>query len=67
MNRARILLVDDDRNFLRVLAYQVGDFGFDVLPAASSEKALELLGQGSIDLVVSDLRMPGMDGLQLLQ
>ena len=67
MTRARILLVDDDRNFLRVLEYQVGDFGFEVLSAASSERALELLGEGQVDLVVSDLKMPGMDGLQLLR
>ena len=67
MTRARILLVDDDRNFLRVLEYQVGEFGFEVLPSPSTERALELLGEGPVDLVVSDLKMPGMDGLQLLR
>jgi DNA-binding NtrC family response regulator len=64
--KPKVLLVDDDRNFLRVLSYQVAEFGVQVTSAASADKALECLGEGGFDLVISDLKMPGRDGLQLL-
>jgi DNA-binding NtrC family response regulator len=67
VTRPRILLVDDDRNFLRVLAYQVAESGFQVTTAKGSAEALEQFEDGKFDLVISDLRMPGMDGLELLQ
>ncbi len=67
MANPKILLVDDDRNFLRVLSYQVGEFGFQVVSTTSPEKALELAVEEQVDLLVSDLKMPAMDGFRLLQ
>jgi two-component system NtrC family response regulator len=67
VNKPTILLVDDDRNFLRVLAYQVAELGFQVTTAGSAREALDQMGDGRTDLIISDLKMPGMDGLQLLQ
>ncbi len=67
MTKPRILLVDDDRNFLRVLTYHATDFGFDVTPVSSGQEALVKVQQEDVDLVITDLKMPGMDGLELLQ
>ncbi len=67
MSNARILLVDDDRNFLKVFTYQVRDFGFEVTPAESAARALHILDSEKIDLVISDVRMPGTDGVDLLK
>ncbi len=61
-----ILLVDDDRNFLSVLNYHVQEFGFRVIPVSSGKEALDSLRNQEVDLVVTDLKMPEMDGLQLL-
>ncbi len=66
MKQPNVLLVDDDRNFLRVLTYHVREFGFHATPASSGKEALERLGEEKIDLVVTDLKMPEMDGIQLL-
>ncbi|MFB3903961.1 MAG: sigma-54-dependent transcriptional regulator [Acidobacteriota bacterium] len=66
MKHANILLVDDDRNFLRVLTYHVREFGFHATPVSSGKEALERLGSEKVDLVVTDLKMPEMDGLELL-
>jgi two-component system NtrC family response regulator len=66
MKHANILVVDDDRNFLRVLAYQIQEFGLRAVPASCGIEALELFKEQKFDLVVTDLRMPGMDGLELL-
>ncbi|HLV00215.1 MAG TPA: sigma-54 dependent transcriptional regulator, partial [Acidobacteriota bacterium] len=63
----RILLVDDDRNFLRVLNYHIEDLGFHTVALSSPRKALQSLQELEIDLVVSDLRMPEMDGIELLK
>lgn len=63
----RILLVDDDRNFLRVLNYHVEDLGFHTVAVSSPRRALQSLLEHEIDLVVSDLRMPEMDGIELLK
>ncbi len=66
MKHANILLVDDDRNFLRVLTYQVQELGFHATPVSSPKEALDRLSSEKVDLVVTDLKMPEMDGLQLL-
>lgn len=66
VKHANILLVDDDRNFLRVLTYHVREFGFHATPVSSGKEALDRLSTEKVDLVVTDLKMPEMDGLQLL-
>ncbi len=66
MQKPQILLVDDDRNLLRVLTYQIRQSGFDVVPVTSALQALKLLEEQSFGLVLTDLRMPEMDGLELL-
>lgn len=63
--KARILLVDDDVSLLKLLGLRLKSEGFAVHTAASGADALEWLEQERPDLVLSDLRMDGMDGLAL--
>jgi two-component system NtrC family response regulator len=67
MKSRNLMLVDDDKNFLRVLTYHIRDLGFRAIPASSGEEALKLLEDARPDLVITDLRMPGMDGMELLE
>lgn len=60
----RILLVDDSELFLQALTEQLRLEGADVIPARSGEEALELLAVQSVDGVVLDLIMPGLDGIE---
>jgi two-component system response regulator AtoC len=62
----RILVVDDDPHFLRVLARILSGENFLVTSAAGACDALELLKSAQFDLVISDLRMPECDGLNFL-
>src|SRR5579864_1755094 len=61
-----VLLVDDDQSFRRVMEYQLHEDGYRVLTAASASAALLQLGLEPIDVVVTDVKMPGEDGLELL-
>jgi DNA-binding NtrC family response regulator len=61
-----ILVVDDDVISLRILAGYLKQFGFTVVTAGGGLQALELLAQRGFDLVISDMRMPDMDGSALL-
>ena len=61
----RILLVDDDAGLLRLLSLRLRSAGYEVLTAESGEEALARLPQARPDLVITDLRMGGMDGLAL--
>ena len=63
----RILVIDDDPHFLRVLSRILSGEKFQVTPAAGACEAIELLRANRYDLVISDLRMPDYDGLNLLQ
>ena len=63
----RVLLVEDDRVARVPLRDDIAEAGYDVDEAGSAEEALELLGKKGYDVVVTDLRMPGMDGIELLE
>ncbi len=61
----RLLLVDDDPSLLRLLTLRLEGEGYQVLNADSAEAALSLLTKQTVDVVLSDLRMPGLDGMSL--
>ncbi|MGA0540670.1 sigma-54-dependent transcriptional regulator [Neotabrizicola sp. VNH66] len=66
MTAPRILLIDDDDEMRRSTAQALDLAGFTVEPLASAEEGLALAGPGFNGAVVSDIRMPGMDGMTLL-
>jgi DNA-binding NtrC family response regulator len=63
----RILLVDDEGSLRVTLAANLELDGFQVVEAESGERALELLRDGAFDLMLSDIRMPGISGAELFQ
>jgi signal transduction histidine kinase len=65
--RPRVLLVDDEVDFLSSLAQRLELRGLPVLTAASGLEALEILDREPVDVVVLDVRMPGMDGIETLR
>jgi two-component system response regulator AtoC len=62
----RILAVDDEPNMRRLLEIMLKQAGYQAIVASNGKEALEILQKEGADLVVSDLHMPGMDGLGLL-
>ena len=64
---ARILLVEDEGNMARTLAKNLERAGYDVTHAANGEAALGRLGDTSFDVVLTDLKMPVLDGMGLLR
>ena len=62
---ARLLLVDDDRDLLKLLSMRLSAAGYRVATAETAEAALAQLAQARPQLVVSDVRLPGRDGLSL--
>jgi len=65
--RKQILVVDDEPNLRRVLRAQLERDGYDVHTSEDGEQALSLLTEHHIDLVITDLRMPKVDGMELLR
>lgn len=61
-----VLVVDDDESLRRVVEYNLGEEGYRVLTAADGAAGLRAFQDASVDLVVTDVRMPDMDGLELL-
>lgn len=68
-SRARpiVLLVDDDADLLALISMRIGSAGYEVVAASCAEEALAQVAGARPDLVVTDLRMPGMDGLALFE
>jgi two-component system response regulator AtoC len=62
----RVLIVDDDESLRDSLALVLGAEGYEVTPAADGERALALLDEAAPDIVLCDLRMPGIGGLDLV-
>jgi two-component system, NtrC family, response regulator GlrR len=65
MNTGQLLLVDDDPDLLRLLALRLKASGYDVTTAENGQKALSMIAADRPDLVVTDLRMDGLDGMGL--
>ncbi len=64
MGRERILVVDDEEDILELIRYSLDREGYDVVTATSGEKALEATQTQLPDLIVLDLMLPGIDGLE---
>ncbi|HJT00814.1 MAG TPA: sigma-54 dependent transcriptional regulator [Terriglobales bacterium] len=62
-----ILIVEDEAKMRRLLELNLGEQGFTTHAVADAEAGLKLLGQEKVDLVVTDFRLPGMNGLEFLQ
>jgi DNA-binding NtrC family response regulator len=62
----KILIVEDEAKMRRLLELNLGEDGFATVSAGDAESGLKLLRENSIDLVVTDLKLPGMDGLEFL-
>jgi len=67
MTSRRVIVVDDETKMRRVLEIMLGRMGHEVLSAANGLEALQILKSTSADLVISDLRMPDMNGAELLK
>ncbi len=61
---ATVLVVDDDRDIRELVAMKLRFDGIEVLAASNGRDALEVLGENKVDLVVLDLMMPVMDGIE---
>lgn len=66
VEKIQVLVADDERNLRRMLKAQLERWGYEVHLAETGAEALALLGENHIDIVITDLRMPEMDGMQLL-
>ncbi|MFU8818136.1 MAG: sigma-54-dependent transcriptional regulator [Desulfurivibrio sp.] len=62
-----VLVIDDEPNYLIILGELLRDEEYEVFTAASGEEALNIIKQTDLDLIITDMRMPGMDGLALLK
>ena len=66
-SKANILIVDDEENMCRILRKVLKDDGYQADSATEGQQALVKLSEKDFDLVLSDVRMPGMNGLELMQ
>jgi two-component system, NtrC family, response regulator len=62
-----ILIVDDEKNYPLILSAILEEEGFETFTANSGREALEILSNTDIDLVLTDMKMPSMDGIELLE
>jgi two-component system, NtrC family, response regulator len=64
---ATVLVVDDEKNYQVVLADVLEDEGYEVVTASSGQEAMEIIRRMPIHTVLSDIKMPGMSGVELLE
>jgi CheY-like chemotaxis protein len=61
-----VLVVDDEPGWREMIKFNLDGYGYRVLSASDGMAALDILGREKADLVLTDLKMPGMDGLALI-
>jgi two-component system NtrC family response regulator len=62
-----VLIVDDEKNYLVVLEALLGQEGYEIITADKASDALRLVRDADLDLVITDMKMPGMNGMELLE
>ncbi len=67
MNSFSVLIVDDEKEFLETLVKRLKKRKLDAKGAENGENALKMLKHNTVDVVVLDVRMPGMDGIETLR
>lgn len=67
VERLKVLFVDDETDFLNTLLKRMTKRGLDVCGAGSGEEGIDRMQAGPCDVVILDVRMPGMDGIQVLR
>jgi signal transduction histidine kinase len=65
--KEKVLLVDDEQDIRDVLQIALGDAGYEVITAEEGRQAIELFRKEAPPIVITDIKMPGMDGIQLLK
>lgn len=63
----RVLTVDDSRTILAMLHHTLSNAGFEVLQAEDGQQGLEVLRSQSVDIVITDINMPVMDGIEFIK
>src|SRR5512135_2234926 len=66
MRKSSILLIDDDDSLRRVMEFSLTEAGHKVRAAASGEEGLRLFENETFDAVITDITMPGMNGMEVL-
>ena len=64
---ARILVVDDEENVRLLYTMELKDEGYDVITATTAEEALDIRKEQNPDLIILDIRLPGMNGIEFLR
>ncbi|MFQ5770608.1 MAG: sigma-54-dependent transcriptional regulator, partial [bacterium] len=67
MKTIRILLIDDDESLLKVIAHQLKQTGYEVTTATRGEEGIEIFKGGSFEVVITDLALPKMNGIDVLK
>ncbi len=67
MSKETILIVDDEEDIIELIQYNLKTEGYDILTATSGEAAIEIADRDQPDLIVLDLMLPGIDGLEVTQ
>jgi len=62
----KLLIVEDEETLCLLYKEELSKEGYDVTVAYDTEQALELLGREQFDLIITDIRMPGRDGVELI-
>jgi DNA-binding NtrC family response regulator len=63
----KVLLADDEKDFVEMLSLRLKEVGEKITVAYSGQEALDTLEQADIDVVILDIKMPGMDGIETLR
>ena len=63
----KLLVVDDDQGMLKTLSYILKDIGYDVVSRSLVTEAVEIIKEQTFDIIMSDIRMPGMNGVELIK
>ena len=67
MKKGTVLVIDDEKDLIELVTYNLGKEGYDVIAATDGQSGLDVVKKHRPDLVVLDLMMPGLDGLQVCQ